>query len=92
MRRLKTECEEAKKLLSIYPQTKIEVDSLTTEHDFAITITRPKFESLIADLLAGIVEKVEKTIEKSSLTKNEISQVVLTGGCCRIPKIVSTIQ
>ena len=43
MRRLRTECEKAKRILSASTQTSIEVDALAESEDFSKTITRAKF-------------------------------------------------
>lgn len=44
LRRLRTQCEKAKRILSASAQTTIEVDSLAESQDFSMTITRAKFE------------------------------------------------
>jgi len=46
MRRLRTQCEKAKRILSSSAQTTIEVDSLAESFDFTMTLTRAKFEEL----------------------------------------------
>ena len=46
MRRLRTQCEKAKRILSASAQTSIEVDSLADSIDFSMTLTRAKFEEL----------------------------------------------
>lgn len=46
MRRLRTQCEKAKRILSASAQTSIEVDSLADSADFSLTLTRAKFEEL----------------------------------------------
>jgi L1 cell adhesion molecule like protein len=46
LRRLRTQCEKAKRILSSSAQTSIEVDSLADSQDFSMTITRAKFEEL----------------------------------------------
>lgn len=46
MRRLRTQCEKAKRILSSSTQTTIEVDSLAESYDFTATLTRAKFEEL----------------------------------------------
>jgi len=43
LRRLRTQCEKAKRILSSAAQTTIEVDSLAESEDFSLTITRAKF-------------------------------------------------
>lgn len=44
LRRLRTQCEKAKRILSASAQTTIEIDSLAESQDYCITITRAKFE------------------------------------------------
>ena len=44
LRRLRTQCEKAKRILSSAAQTTIEVDSLAESEDFSLTLTRAKFE------------------------------------------------
>lgn len=52
MRRLKTQCERAKKTLSSSKKALIEIDSLFEGIDFMTYITRTKFEDLcIANLM-----------------------------------------
>lgn len=46
LRRLRTQCEKAKRILSAATQTAIEVDALAESEDFSLTITRAKFEEL----------------------------------------------
>lgn len=43
LRRLRTQCEKAKRILSAAAQTTIEVDSLAESEDFSMTLTRAKF-------------------------------------------------
>lgn len=42
LRRLRTQCEKAKRILSSSAQTTIEVDSLAESEDFSLTLTRAK--------------------------------------------------
>lgn len=49
VRRLRTQCERAKRTLSSANQATIEVDSLSEGNDFSLTITRAKFEELNDD-------------------------------------------
>ncbi len=46
MRRLRTQCERAKRILSSVAQTSIEVDALAESEDFNLNINRAKFEEL----------------------------------------------
>ena len=54
LRRLRTACERAKRLLSSSSQASIEIDSLAEGLDLNLTITRAKFESMCDDLSSSI--------------------------------------
>jgi hypothetical chaperone protein len=51
------------------------------------TITRPEFESWIADDVARIAETVDQALEAAGLQAREIDKVFLTGGSSFIPAI-----
>ena len=87
MRRLRTACERAKRTLSSSHQASIEIDSLFEGIDFYVSISRPKFEELNADLFRGTLTPVEKALKDGKFQKSEIHEVVLVGGSTRIPKI-----
>ena len=87
MRRLRTQCERAKRILSSSTQTTIEVDSLAESMDFNIVVTRAKFEELCLPMFKDCIPPVEKVLKDSGLSKNQIHEVVLVGGSTRIPKV-----
>ena len=87
LRRLRTECEKAKRSLSSSSSANIEIDSLFEGIDFNSTITRAKFESLCDDLFKKTMDPVEQVIRDSKISKNNIHEVVLVGGSTRIPKV-----
>lgn len=70
MRRLRTACERAKRMLSNTNSTTIEVDALKGGEDFSYTITRAKFESLCLDDFRACLEPVEKVLKDSKISKN----------------------
>ena len=87
MRRLRTQCERAKRVLSSANQTTIEVDALGDNEDFNATITRAKFEELCMSMFKECIPPVEKVLKDSGISKNQIHEVVLVGGSTRIPKV-----
>jgi heat shock protein 1/8 len=87
LRRLKTACETAKKILSSSTNTSIEVDSLAEGVDFNINITRAKFEELCIDLFKQGIDPVDKVLKDSKVSKGDIDEIVLVGGSTRIPKV-----
>jgi L1 cell adhesion molecule like protein len=91
MRRLRTQCERAKRILSSSTQTTIEVDSLAESNDYNCVLTRAKFEELCMSLFKETIPPVEKVLKDSGISKNQIKEVVLVGGSTRIPKVIDLI-
>ena len=87
MRRLKTACERAKRVLSSSAQANVEIDSLYDGVDFYSNITRAKFESLCHTFFVKTMEPVEQVLKDSKLSKSDIHDIVLVGGSTRIPKV-----
>ena len=92
LRRLKTACERAKRMLSATAQTTIEVDSLHDGIDFSITITRSRFEELNKDLFSKCLEALRKCLRDAKVDKGSVQDVVLVGGSTRIPKVRSMLR
>ncbi|KAF8718737.1 hypothetical protein HU200_025038 [Digitaria exilis] len=92
LRRLRTACERAKRLLSSTSQTSIDIDSFHGGIDFYATMTRCRFEELNKDLFAKCVEAVEKCLRDAKMDKGSIHDVVLVGGSTRIPKVQSMLR
>jgi len=92
MRRLRTQCERAKRTLSSTTQTTIEVDALHEGVDFHTTLTRARFEELCMDLFRGVIEPVEKVLKDAGMAKSQVHDVVLVGGSTRIPKVQSLLS
>ncbi|GLJ09709.1 hypothetical protein SUGI_0114570 [Cryptomeria japonica] len=67
LRRLRSECERAKRSLSSVLETIIDIDSLYEGHDFSLKIRRAKFEELNIDLFEKCMEVVKKCVEDAKL-------------------------
>ena len=87
VRRLRTECEKAKRTLSSSTTASIEIDSLFEGIDFNTSVTRSKFENLCDDLFKKAMEPVEQVLRDSKIAKSDVHEVVLVGGSTRVPKI-----
>uniref|UniRef100_A0A7N2MGU1 Heat shock protein 70 n=1 Tax=Quercus lobata TaxID=97700 RepID=A0A7N2MGU1_QUELO len=92
LRRLRTACEKAKRILSSAIETDIEVDSLYNGIDFFSTITRAKFAVLNMDLFRKSIDIVEKCLTDANMNKSCVHDVVVTGGSSRIPKVQQLLQ
>ena len=65
----------------------VEIESLFEGIDFAITMTRARFEELCADLFNCTMDLVEKAIRDAKMDKSHIQDIVLVGGSTRIPRV-----
>ncbi|KAJ4785189.1 Heat shock 70 kDa protein [Rhynchospora pubera] len=92
LRRLKTACEQAKRILSTTTETAISIDCLYEGMDFYSTITRARFEELNIDLFKKCIETVKRCHEDAGIDKNGIDVVVLIGGSTRIPKVQQLLK
>jgi len=81
--------EEAKKELSIYQETEIEVDLIIDGADVyqQIVITRKSFEALISTTIDDTLVFVKNLITDNKLLNSQIAQIILIGGTSYIPLI-----
>ncbi|XP_062027405.1 heat shock cognate 70 kDa protein 2-like isoform X3 [Rosa rugosa] len=92
LRRLRTSCERAKRILSSSTQTIIEIDSLYDGIDFSSTITRARFEEQNMDLFKKCMEPVDKCLKDAEMDRSSVHDVVLIGGSTRIPKVQQLLR
>jgi len=92
IRRLRTQCERAKRQLSTQTSVTIEVDSLHEGNDFSIRMSRAKFEELNVDYFKKAMEPVSQCLMDSGLPKSSIREVVMVGGSTRIPKVQQLVS
>lgn len=96
LQRLKDAAENAKKELSSASETEINLPFITADatgpKHLVKKISRAKFESLIDDLVEQTIKKIEEVIKDSSLSKSDISEVVMVGGSTRIPKVQDRVK
>merc|ERR1712195_109618 len=92
LRRLRTQCERAKRTLSSSTQATIEIDSLFDGIDYSCNLSRARFEELCMDYFRNSMGPVEKALKDSGLDKKSIHDIVMVGGSTRIPKVQQLIQ
>merc|ERR1712086_96599 len=92
LRRLRTQCEKAKRTLSAAHQTVIECEALAEGEDFSMNLSRAKFEELCIDLFRKCMPPVEQVLTDSDTSKNQIHEIVLVGGSTRIPKVQTMLS
>jgi len=92
MRRLRTQCEKAKRILSSAHSAEIYCETLAEGEDFAITVSRAKFEELCMPNFRKCMPPVEQALQDADISKNQVHEVVLVGGSTRIPKIQAMLS
>jgi len=92
LRRLRTQCEKAKRTLSAAHQTTIECETLKGGEDFSFTLSRAKFEELCQADFMKCMPPVENVMKDSNTAKSKIDEIVLVGGSTRIPKIQAMLS
>merc|ERR1712178_114593 len=92
LRRLRTQCEKAKRILSSAHQAPIECETLAEGEDYNTNISRAKFEELCMDLFRKCMPPVENVLKDAQIGKGQIHEIVLVGGSTRIPKVQSMLS
>ncbi len=96
MQRVKEAAEKAKIDLSGMTTADINLPFITADSTgpkhFETTLTRAKFNELIADLVEATMVPVRQAIADSGLNKNEINKVLMVGGSSRIPAVQEAVK
>ncbi|WP_353258282.1 molecular chaperone DnaK [Prochlorothrix hollandica] len=96
LQRLTEAAEKAKIELSSVTQADINLPFITATQDgpkhLDVTLTRPQFEELCADLIDRCRIPVEQALKDAKLTKSDVDEVVLVGGSTRIPAIKGLVK
>merc|ERR1711916_111422 len=78
VRRLRTQCERAKRTLSSSTQATIEIDSLFDGIDFSLSLPKARFEELNMDYFRNSMGPVEKCLRDSGIDKRNVHDLFLS--------------
>jgi len=96
LQRLKEASEKAKIELSSSTQTQINLPFITANQDGPVhldmTLSRAKFESLVADLIDRSIDPCKRALKDAKLSIKDIDEVILVGGSTRIPAIQDAVE
>ncbi|KAG0334460.1 ATPase with role in protein import into the ER [Podila horticola] len=94
MIQLGREVEKAKQALSSQNSVRIEIESICPGgQDFFEELTRSQFEYLNMDLFTKTIAAIDQAIRDASIiTKDNIQDIVLSGGSSNIPFLQSAIK
>ena len=92
MKRLKMNCQNAKKILSCKKVTHIELNCLKDNEDLSLEITRDLFENICGHLFERCISPIYDLLNETNISVGAIDHVVLIGGSTRIPRIRQMIK
>jgi len=96
LQRLREAAEKAKIELSSSTQTEINLPYVTATASgpkhLVRTLSRSKFEQLIADLVKRTIEPCETALKSAGLSKSDIDEIILVGGSTRIPAVQEAVE
>ena len=96
LQRLRESAETAKRELSSSKKTEINLPFITADSSgpkhLNLTLTRAKFEALVADLVKRTINPCKQAIKDAGLKASDIHEVILVGGSSRIPKIQEKVK
>lgn len=96
MQRLKEAAEKAKIELSSAQQTEVNLPFLTADQTgpkhLNLTISRSKFEQLIADIVEQTLEPCRQVMKDAGLQASDIDEIILVGGSTRIPMVQAKVK
>lgn len=96
LQRLREAAEKAKIELSSSAQTEINLPYVTATASgpkhLVRTLSRSKFEQLIADLVKRTIEPCETALKSAGLSKSDIDEIILVGGSTRIPAVQEAVE
>nr|WP_321306509.1 molecular chaperone DnaK [uncultured Sphaerochaeta sp.] len=96
LQRLRESAEKAKIELSNSTSTDINLPFITADNSgpkhLQMTLTRSKFEQLVADLVERSKVPVQNALRDAGLTSADIDEVILVGGSTRIPAVQAMVR
>jgi molecular chaperone DnaK len=96
MQRLKEAAEKAKIELSGMSSTNVNLPFITADatgpKHLDVDVTKQKFDTLTADLVAATVVPMQNAMKDAGLSYSEIDKVILVGGSTRIPAVIDEVR
>jgi len=96
LQRLREAAEKAKIELSSSAQTEINLPYVTATASgpkhLVRSLSKAKFEQLIADLVKRTIEPCETALKAAGLSKSDIDEIILVGGSTRIPAVQEAVE
>jgi len=96
LQRVRDEAEKAKKELSSTTSYDINLPYITVDasgpKNLMMSVSRAKFESIIADLVERSIEPCKKVLKDAGISASQLDQVLLVGGSTRVPLVIKKVE
>ncbi|KAJ3066112.1 70-kilodalton heat shock protein [Podochytrium sp. JEL0797] len=90
--KLRSACEQTKRMLSQKETAPCSVDSLYDGMDFHCSVIRGRFENLAEPLIQRCANLIKQAMKEGGVDAAAVDEVMLVGGSTRIPRFQSVIR
>jgi len=87
LRKLLSQAQKTKMILSSNKVAPFNVESLFEDTDFQASVRREDFEDMCKDMFDRLTEPLEKALQMANATLADIHGVEVVGGAWRVPKV-----
>ncbi|CAL8119659.1 unnamed protein product [Orchesella dallaii] len=91
-RRLSESCTKAMISLSTEHITTVVVSNFYRGKELRVIVTRAKFEEINASIFPSVCEQVNNVLNWAEVGKQNVSEIISTGGYSRIPKLEQVVK
>jgi heat shock protein 1/8 len=92
LQKLRSACEQAKKILSTAIKTQIAVKNFYDGKDLYVPITRSDFEKACREFFMICLKPIDDALKVCEKDIDEIDEIIMVGGMTRMPKIRELIK
>lgn len=92
LQKLRLQCEQAKKILSVSLNANIAVKNFYDEKDLYVSISRDNFEKICKDLFLVCLKPIDDALKACDMDIDDVNEIILVGGMTRMPKIRELIK
>ncbi|QQP36943.1 Heat shock 70 kDa protein 14, partial [Caligus rogercresseyi] len=89
--KLENAAETVKHVLSTLETANCYIESLCEGIDFNHNLTRARFNNEISKLMPNLLRPIHGVLEKASIAIEKVNKVILVGGSCKIPAVLSGV-
>lgn len=92
MAKLRLECENVKKNLSLGSTAGFNVESLADGIDYSATINRIRYEMLAGKIFTSMQRLIDSAVTKANLDPLDIDDILLSGGTAHTPRLAHNLS